>query len=270
MQKKIYPILLIMAIAFFAMACEEEIQIDVDEADIAVVIEGGITDLPGPHQIHISYTVPVYSNRENPPVVGAQVTISDDAGNIDTLVEISPGVYQTTFIEGVPLRTYSLSAIVDGINYEATYQMQSLDLGEDSLTYQYLPGLGAFLEEGYYVSAIGQEPAGVGDYYTFKFIVNDSAYDAPEDLFFFDDAVVDGNQYDFVFPYPVEVGDTVVVEALSMNREEYDFLVTWVREIFSAGSPFGSPPANLSNNISNSGLGFFYAHSVVRDTVIIE
>lgn len=269
MLKKYLPIALILSLACMVMACEEDIVLNLDDEDVAVVFEGDITDEAGPYQISLTETVGYFSETGNPPAVGALMVISDDAGNVDTLTEVSPGIYETNTLQGVQLRTYSLYTEYNGEVYESEYTMPRLDLGDDSLRYEFIPESFLF-EEGYYVYATGTEPAGVGDYYKFTLSVNDSLYDAPEDLFFFDDEFVDGVDYDFLFPYPLEVGDTAVISAVAITQVEYDFLVTLIQEIFVAGSPFGSPPANLSNNITNGGLGFFAAHGVARDTVVIQ
>jgi hypothetical protein len=87
-----------------------------------LVVEGMITDQPGPYVVKLSKTIPVQSQGgasaslqsqlgAGAPagVSGAMVVIKDDQGNSETLVEKSSGYYYTSTLHGVVGRTYTLS-----------------------------------------------------------------------------------------------------------------------------------------------------------------
>jgi len=71
---------------------------------------------------------------------------------------------------------------------------------------------------------------------------------------------------------PVEAlnpGDTVTLMMSSITKEYYNFIVELMDETFEFRNPlFSGPPANISTNISNDGVGFFAAYSTTYSTTI--
>src|SRR5512145_2625953 len=63
------------------------------------VIEGMITDRPGPYTIRLTHSTAI-ENMAIKPIQGATVTIFDDLGNQEVLEETEPGIYQTS-ISGI-------------------------------------------------------------------------------------------------------------------------------------------------------------------------
>jgi hypothetical protein len=89
-----------------------------------LVVEGLITDQPGPYQVKISKTVPIQDQLYPTTwVAGATLTIQDDQGNSEALVEKSPGNYYTKAFQGVLGRSYWLNiATNDGNVYQSTQE----------------------------------------------------------------------------------------------------------------------------------------------------
>jgi hypothetical protein len=111
-------------ILFICCSCYQDvIDIDLSEIEQKIVIEGTITNQPGPHTVKISKTASIYQESSFPKVSGAKVIIYDDSGNIETLSEKEAGVYQTSLLQGVPGRNYTLSVIAEGKEYLATSKM---------------------------------------------------------------------------------------------------------------------------------------------------
>src|SRR6187551_2496352 len=104
MNKYIITILATVMIA----SCEKEISIDLNSSSPQIVIEGNISDEPGPYTVKISKTVNFSEANVFPPVTGALVVISDNTGVIDTLTETLPGSYLTNTITGTQGNTYTL------------------------------------------------------------------------------------------------------------------------------------------------------------------
>ncbi|GAA4402447.1 hypothetical protein GCM10023187_17540 [Nibrella viscosa] len=78
----------------------------------SLVVEGLITDRPGPYTVKLTTSADYSFKSVNLLVNGATVTISDNAGNQEVLKEIgSSGSYQSspTGIRGVAGRTYTLT-----------------------------------------------------------------------------------------------------------------------------------------------------------------
>src|SRR5690348_8615353 len=93
--------ILITAIAIVAASCQKVINLNLRTAPPKYIIEGNVTNLPGPYQVTISQTEAVNSTVPFNGVSQAKVTINDDADNTETLQETQPGIYQTTTLQGV-------------------------------------------------------------------------------------------------------------------------------------------------------------------------
>jgi hypothetical protein len=77
-------------------ACVDRIDFNVPPAQFQLVIEGMISDAPGPYIVKISQALSLDTDSSyRPPVQEAQVKLYDDEGNVEDLTETSPGVYMT-------------------------------------------------------------------------------------------------------------------------------------------------------------------------------
>lgn len=83
---------------------------ELDKYDNLLVVDGKITDAPGPYTVKLNLSSDV-SPLEYPPVTDAEVILSDDAGTSELLTEVKPGEYQTsvTGIQGTEGRSYQIS-----------------------------------------------------------------------------------------------------------------------------------------------------------------
>jgi len=78
--------------ALMVCSCKKIVTLKLNTAPAQIVIEGEITDQPGPYTVSISQTVGFYEDNTFPPVSGASVTISDNTNGItDSLTEVVPG-----------------------------------------------------------------------------------------------------------------------------------------------------------------------------------
>lgn len=84
-------------IGFILMtACVERIDFDTPAARSIVVIEGLISDEPGPYMIQVTRALPLDADTSlRVPVLGAEVTLHDDAGLEERMVAFTPGYYQS-------------------------------------------------------------------------------------------------------------------------------------------------------------------------------
>jgi hypothetical protein len=268
MRNRILSFLALAAVATGLASCEQPIEVDLDEADPVVVFEGMITNDPGPYEFTVTRTVNYFGSDAVPQVSGAFFTIEDDMGNKDTLVEVSPGHYRTTDLQGQMLHTYTFNCIIDGVTYTAQDQMGRVTEIDTLVPYFQEESVG-FLDRGWYVILVAQEEAGIGDNYWFRFIRNDSLYADAGDIWFTDDRFADGQLAIFQYPFRVETGDTIISEVYGFRNPYYDYLLTMVQQVNSGGGPFGSPPDNVKGNVNNGALGFLAAIAIERDTVVI-
>ncbi|MCB9232773.1 MAG: DUF4249 domain-containing protein [Bacteroidia bacterium] len=268
MQTRNIFILLFLFFGLGSMGCEEIIDIKLDESNSWMTIEGWVTTDPGPYQIKIHETIPIYSTNELTPAENGVVTITDDQGGVDLLTEVEPGIYETNSTVGVIGHRYSLRVEFAGEVYEASETMPRVN-PIDTLVSFHQDAIG-FLEEGYYVAFVAQEPPGGPDYYRFFFSVNDSLYDGLGDLFFTDDAFSDGQLAIFQFPYKVDTSDKVEVVIQSLPTTCYDYYTTLQSLLYGGGSPFGAPPDNVKGNITNGALGYFGAGARAYKSTVVS
>lgn len=115
-----FSVLLILLCA----ACVDRIVIDTGSvANYAIVIDGFISDQPGPYTIQVTKAFDIESKQSiKTPINLKKLTISDNAGNKEDLSSPSTGVYQTALngIRGVVGRAYKIRVeLLDGRIYES-------------------------------------------------------------------------------------------------------------------------------------------------------
>jgi len=102
---------LIFIIWLLLDACVDPFTIKSSNAGEQLVVDGMITDQPGPYTVKLYTTKSLDTQLDQVNwVKGARVSITDDAGNTENLTEISSGIYQTSEsgIQGQVGRTYTL------------------------------------------------------------------------------------------------------------------------------------------------------------------
>ncbi|HSZ26237.1 MAG TPA: DUF4249 family protein, partial [Cytophagaceae bacterium] len=113
-NKDFKNLVIVLIIVSLSSACQKVINVDLNDASPQLVIIGTVTDQSGPYSVSLSQTVNFSDDNIFPPVSGAQVIISDNVGNSETLTETTPGTYKTSLLQGVTGRTYSLSVTSNG------------------------------------------------------------------------------------------------------------------------------------------------------------
>ncbi len=242
---------------------EKVIQVDLSDVPVQFVIEGKVTDEAVPYTVRITQTVNFDQPNDFPAVSGAVVIISDDAGQIDTLFEKKPGVYETAGVfPGVPGRTYTLQVEADGHHFMARSAMPAVVPFED-LKDIHLPFGGSNVVV---ITPIFTDPAGPGNNY--QFVQSNNGERQPY-IFVADDRNNDGTRISSLLLTPdLETGDTVTVEMRTIDRATYKYFVAL--DASNGNGPNASVPANPDNNFDGACLGYFTAYTVQRRTLIVE
>lgn len=259
MKNKI--ILPLIAAAVALSSCQKVIEIDLNSSDPKIVIEGNISDQPGPHTVTITRSVNFSQTNSFPAVSGATVVLSDNLGNSETLTETSPGVYQSSVLQGVPGRTYFLNVTAEGKTYSAESTMPQL-ITLDSLVVESASGFGGGTV---YIIPQWQDPGGQGNYYRCIEYVNNERIAGS---FLFDDAFADGlvnGQPLLDFVTVLESGDTVDVDMQCIDKATYLYFYSMLQTTNGQTAA----PANPVTNLSNGALGYFSAHAMTRKRVVI-
>jgi hypothetical protein len=236
-------------------SCQKVIKVDLNSTDPKVVVEAEFSDKPGPHYVKLTHTVNFDQPNVFPPVTGATVKLSDNAGNSEVLTEDSPGIYKTSSMTGVPGRKYTLDITANNKTYTAVSEMfQPVSL--DSLTIQ--KGL---FRDARNVHAHFTDPAGVKNWYRLVQIINDTA---TKDIYITEDILRDGQPIDeLLFSNnnndTLVTGDSIVVKLQSIDQGVYDYWRTFIQMGFAG--PQAPTPANPKSNFSNGALGYFSAYA---------
>lgn len=253
--------------------CQQIVSIDLNTANPRVVIEGNIKDQPGPYSVFLSMTGSYFDTTlATPPISHAQVIITDDLGNHDTLKEVAGGTYQSSTLIGVSGRTYTLSVKTDGKEYLATSSMPT-KVFIDSL--YALPRQGFGGESGYDIYVTFKDPPELGNYYRIN--ARSSAV-IPADSIdgrryrLFTDKLTNGNEMTerIRAGRNVSVGDTITIELCSIDKATYDYFHTLSDILSSDRSPTSLSPANPNSNIRGDALGYFSAYTIDSKQIVLR
>ncbi|MFC5270231.1 DUF4249 domain-containing protein [Adhaeribacter terreus] len=244
----------------FLTSCEKVLDIKLKDSESRIVIEGNLSDQPGPYTVKLSRSVGFNDPNVFPAITNATVIISDNTGNIDTLAEAEPGTYLTKTLQGVPGRNYFLRVIIDNQQFDAVSGMPApvtiLDIRVEKFR---------FNEKEKAVVINFQDPAGIKNYYRAFYIVNGKASDQ---LLYLSDEFQDGNLLDGDFfdnDMLLKSGDSVKIVLQTINEQMFNY----IREQDQLGNSQISSPANPTSNISNNALGYFSAHAETSASIVV-
>ncbi|MDN5203830.1 DUF4249 domain-containing protein [Fulvivirgaceae bacterium BMA10] len=258
----------IIALFCSLMACEELIDLKHGESETRLVVDGTITNGPGPYYVFLQQTKSFKTNDEPSPVTDAVVTIVDDLDNQEVLEHIGKGVYEIDDIQGAIGRTYSLNIEYNGKTYasEATLLPVS-EIDETEVNFRKET---TELDEGYYVT-IGMPLTSPGEisYYRWLVTENDSLYSGVDNFIITSDEFL-ADHISFELEYAFELDDKVAIEMHSLSEEAYNYYMALSELAESDGGLFSPSPVNPISNITNGALGLFRASAVSKVEVVIE
>ena len=259
----------IVSITFIALlftSCEKVVDLDYRGNQSKIVVEGNITNEAGPYFVKITKSISLSEAGNYPTVDNAMVTISDDAGNSEILTPQGNGVYQTTTIDGVAGRTYTLTVEAEGQTYTAQSTMPHL-VSFDSIKIAEIT-IGNEIERN--LIPIYKDPIAKGNEYRFVLSVNNTLINQH---LIQNDEIKNG----LVNTLRLEINDDDLKlkpgDLVTIKMQCIDSIValyyTTLALIADSGPGGGTTPNNPPSNISNGALGVFSAHTVeVKDATI--
>jgi hypothetical protein len=261
-NKNYIPFAGIAVLLVLFVSCTKVINVDLNDVAKKYVIEGNITNEAGPYTVKITQTKNFDENNQFPGVSGATVTVGDNTGYIETLQEVSAGIYQTKNLHGTIGRTYNLTVDINGSRFTASSTMPA-QVNLDSL---YVTNLNFFGKIVKAVVPVYTDPAGQGNSYHFNQYINGTL---DKQVYYQNDDFTDGktstesllrNDPDST----LHTGDNVVVEMQCIDKPMYTY---WFSLDMSAtGEGYGTP-SNPVTNISGGALGYFSAHTAQRKSL---
>jgi hypothetical protein len=256
--------LLILTLLF--SGCEKVIDVDLNDADPHIVIEGNLGYNPYLAEVKISMTSSYFDTLPPEKVSGAIVTVSNDFGEKYIFNETQNGIYQSKDIRYKIGETYRLSVEANGEKYEASSKLNP-PVNIDSIKFYYEDSF-SFFDAGYYVNIYLFDPPGIKNFYRVKVSKNGLLKNSIDDLFIFDDRYVDGNSLEInLFNSSFQQNDTVTVQLISLDQGAYEYFKTFGEVVNN--NPGSAAPANPNSNISNGALGYFSTWSSDTKSFII-
>jgi hypothetical protein len=261
--------LLILSIiaGLITAACKKDIHLNLQNGSGLLVIEGNITNLPGPYTVYLSKTVTYYDTSNGTPVSGGQIKISDNIGNTDSLIEVSPGTYHTISITGVPGRTYHLSVYTGGKQYDA-YSTMPPPVAIDSIG---ILTFNVFGKKRIIPAFVFVDPAVTLNYYNGYLYFNGKKISTPNPI---NDVGSNGMPIELALgtDSTIKVNDTLQGELDAIDLPVFNYWNSLTTTTLGNGS---AAPANPTTNLSNNALGYFsaysptFSHTIVIDTTAI-
>jgi hypothetical protein len=251
-------------------SCREVITLDLDSCAPKLVVEGSISNAPGPYTIHLSRTTNYFTPNKNNPEQGAHVVLSDNTGYTETLQETLPGTYVSGHLQGQRGLAYTLLVTAQNQQYTSVSTLPD-STHIDSLREVELPTL--------YDNPTGSSSTvlcwfkgkpGIGNYFGFCIYLNRRLIrDIVRNPLVSDISGGGTIQHSILTDEGFKTGDTVRIELYTLNKASYEFYNA-LQHLFNTASPLSTPPANPPSTISNGALGHFGAFAVTSQTLVLR
>ncbi len=261
MKTKFYIyILLISAFAF--SSCEKVIDVNLNDADPRVVIEGKLTTEEGNNYISISKTSNFYSDELPVSITGAEVEVSDLDGNVFIFDEVYSGIYRNNTFTAKSYNKYKLHISSDNKTYESTSEtfypvkIDSIAIEENNFG----PKGGNKDDELHYkVTCYFTDKLNEDNFYRLRIFINGEFVSG---FFCINDNFFDGKTIPYAFGnISLEDGDVVMVELLGIDEANYDYFYM-LQQLVNDGENI--TPGNPPSNIIGDAIGVFGASSLDR------
>jgi hypothetical protein len=252
-------IISILLAALLFTSCEKTVDLKYKSNTSKIIIEGNITNEPGPYFIKITKSVSLSATGNYPTIDNAVVTISDNAGNNETLTPQGNGLYRTSLLTGVSGRTYTLTVNAESKTFTAQSTMPQ-QVWFDSVKAEKTT-FGGDVE--YNIIPIYTDPVTKGNNYRFELTVNNKLL---RKQFLQNDDVTNGvtntERLEEIDDFDLEPkpGDSLSIKMQCIDAKVALYYKT-LALIGDSGPGGGTTPNNPPNNFTNGALGIFSAHT---------
>jgi len=257
------------------MACEDPIDVDLNDNPSALVVEGyvnWIKETQQTEQLVMLSSLSPYFSKEKTPAQGATVYVTDEAAREYRFTESeTPGHY-------VPLDTlpyalnhqFTLHIEHQQQRYEATETFQAVAsinrVEQESLTF--------FGQEALKFEVYSFDPPEEENYTYFKF--SSPRLKTPEYNIYRDDFTNGIEYYGILVDSDFEVGDSIQFRQVGLSPQAYGYWSVLLLQNTQQGGPFQPPPVNLKGNVvnitqpENSPLGYFRISEVTEMNFVVQ
>ncbi|MEO1449183.1 MAG: DUF4249 domain-containing protein [Bacteroidota bacterium] len=264
-MKRITPYILLICLSPLLWSCEEVIELDLNETQDILTIEGLVE--PGQASVKLTRSVGFYEENTFESETGATVRISDSEGNtFDLLDADGDGVYEPESWEGTPGLTYNLTVETGGETYTSRSTMPTTVVSIDEIEVQDAPPGPGATDDPFSLFAYYQEPGDTQNFY--QFIITKNGEKLP-DLFLVNDDLNNGIRAGVpIFTVGFSSGDTAEISLYGIDEDVFRYLNGLA--VIATPNPFGNAvPADPESNISGGALGYFSARTRHTSTLVI-
>ncbi len=258
---KIKKNILLIALAFFFIACEEVVVVDLNESKERLVVNASLNwyrnfpenelESGNTQTITLTETAAYYDN-EVKEASGAIVTVTNNNTNelFSFIEEDNSGTYNCTNFKPILNNTYTLNIDYNNENYKAEETLLEAPV-IDSI--QQVLG-GVFREDAIVLHVYYKDNADFENYYYFDFFTSISNR---KDLTIAEDQFTNGNSTFQLLGYfgdddrTIEIGDVFYIKFYAISNQYYHFLDILTYQIYSMGV-FDPPSAEVKGNIINT------------------
>jgi len=262
--KKYTSILFVITIGFLMISCEKVVELDLDDAEQVLVVEGIVHDSLGDNFVKLSKSKPFNDNSPGfETVSGATVVVADNLGNSFILTETEKGYYTSASLQGFSGRAYFLTVNVNGKVVTATSVMNP-KVNLDSLSHEKVnrPFSDPNEPASYRLRTYFFDTPNFTNYYRIKAF--NKGIQAKGYIVLNDDLLNGGIAVFPVFRVDYAEGDTAVIQLLSIDEANFRYFNA------IASSQNGEVPGNPETNLVGDGVvGYFGAYAKSERQLII-
>lgn len=259
-------IVIVIALAFSVVSCEEVIEIDLNSLN-PVIVADGVIELDSVAKVRLTYTSDYFESNGINCIDESTVLIIDDLGNIDALSYVGNGYYEGGNMIGELNRNYTISFTEGEKVFSATSVLNSPSI----------------IENVSYIESDFVKPGTVGTVYALNLMLNDVQENNYymikiwiNDVFQNDGYILINSSdntdvgfanYSFM-RVPLNEGDNVKLNVYSIDEPTFTFYNQLNDQLVK--SMGGSTPYNPQSNFGSEVLGCFSARSCVTYSGVVE
>lgn len=270
-------------------ACIDPIDTGSAQIEPKLVVDGLITNLPGPYTVKLGQSEPYDNASLTRAVANATVYVMDDLGNRFDFTEGTRGTYQTDSLsfQGQPGRTYTLNIRTDtGKEYQSQPQFLQASPPVDTVFSRFVEEISAsgIANEYFEVYLKTQDVAGERNFYRWKWAHYESLKYCRQTYFHDEENNINYRLYSFCcepcwkisrcnncidlandqftdgrsverlitkIPYDSREDYFMIIEQYALSEKAYRFWNSVVSQTNNTGGIFDNPPASIPGNIVN-------------------
>lgn len=255
-----------IALSISIVSCQKEIDVDLNEANPVIALEGNYSSEDSLVTLNVSLTSS-YFDSELTPIDNLSPVIKDANGVSQSLISNGDGTYALTNYIPEYNSIYTMEVSYNGVLYSASSTLFP-PVVLDTITYEFIPGFGDDIPPGYLSTVNFLDPVGESNFYLLQLSNNHEESIGFNYLVLLDDRFTDGNPISrplFLDPL-FQLSDTIGMELRSIDEVVYDY---YTELLTIAGSQASAAPANPESNWNNDALGYFSAYSKSNQEVIV-